>query len=66
MLQGQHKKIDIRITTLQKNISKATLVISKAADPLTKRAKAKYRKEMTNNERTNVIVRNLTQIQFSF
>ena len=64
MLQGQHKKIDIRITTLQKNISKATLAISKAADALTKRAKD--RKEVTNNERTNVIVRNLTQIQFSF
>ena len=64
MLQGQHKKIDIRITTLQINISKATLAISKAADALTKRAKDG--EEVTNNESTKVIVRNLTQIQFRF
>ena len=64
MLQGQHKKIDMRLTTLQKNISKATLSIAKAADALTKRAKD--RKEVTNNESTKVIVRNLTQIQFRF
>ena len=64
MLQGQHKKIDMRLTTLQKNISKATIAIAKAADALTKRAKD--RKEVTNNESTKVIVRNLTQIQFRF
>ena len=64
MLRGQHEKIDIRITTLQKNISKATIAISKAADALTKRAKD--RKEVTNNENTKVIVRNLTQIKFRF
>ena len=64
MLQGQHKKKYVRITTLQKNISKATIAIAKSADALTK--KAKGRKEVTNNESAKVIVRNLTQIQFSF
>ena len=37
-LKGQHKKIDMSLTTLQKNISTATVAIAKAADALTKRA----------------------------
>ena len=55
MLRGQHKKIDMHLTALQKNISKATIAIAKAADALTKRAKD--RKDVTNSE--IVIVRNL-------
>ena len=59
MLRGQHKKkkINMRLTTLQKNISKVTIAIAKAADALTK---SKDRKEVSNSERTKVIVRNIT------
>ena len=52
----------MRLTTLQKNISKATIAIAKATDALTKRAKD--RKEVTNNHRNKVIVRNLTDKSF--
>ena len=36
MLRGRHKKIDMRLTALLKNISKATIAIVKAADALTR------------------------------
>ena len=49
--------MNMRLTTLQKNISKVTIAIAKAADALTKN---KDRKEVSNSERTKVIVRNIT------
>ena len=58
MLRGQHKKIDMRLTALQKNISKATIAVAKAANALTKRAKD--RKNVTNSESIKETVRNLT------